>query len=423
MATVLADTEEQLEHLTFRLEETREAREQAIEDGEMLVAEKHYYSIVQLYEEIIALVIEKINTVDKHVKENAVHDNVRNTYQQKAAEEVSSLKAAKVTLKEHCEADLKKIFDLKEKVQAVELQTQQKMEEDVRRSESSLRDNSDKQEECWRQIGELQKELEALEKERFKEFKKRQEDKEKDERRRMEFHQFCDVVDRHSKLLDLTIKNCDSAVHCCNLTGEFVQSGFNALRTNFEKKDVDYNDLLLLCHKQHLETFRGLYLSLGELIHKKEKRIEEVDKSVQTSHIQQEIASDTLNPNAKKFSDAKKQLLRVRDDIQEEVKELKQRATVALQNFKASEQALHDAEVEFVHPVVEHQQQELETKAKIVEYKALSVGHTSSAPIRGELEELKRQLEQTKAEVSRANRSTTGAMMSTLPSLRSDSPL
>lgn len=38
------------------------------------------------------------------------------------------------------------------------------------------------------------------------------------------------------------------------------------------------------------------YLSLGELAHKKDKRIEEIDRAIQQSHIQQELAAETLNP-------------------------------------------------------------------------------------------------------------------------------
>ena len=242
-----------------------------------------------------------------------------------------------------------------------------------------------------------------LERERHREVKKRVEDKEKDEQRRMEFDKFCGVCDSHTAHLDLTIRNCESLIHTANLVGEFVQSGFNTLAKDFQSKAKSYSETQLHLHKEHLTMFRGLFLSLGELTHKKEKKIEDVDKQIQTSHINQELCADTLNPNAKKFSDVKKELLRVRDELEEDVRELKQKAADALGKFKISEESLRDAEVDFIHPVVEHQEQALATRAKMVEYKAIAMGHVDSVPIRNEIEEVKRQLAANKQQVDLIN--------------------
>lgn len=247
--------------------------------------------------------------------------------------------------------------------------------------------------------------------------KKRVEDKEKDEQRKMEFDRFCAVCDKHSSLLDLTIRNCDSLIHAANLMGEFVQSGFNALAKDFSCKAKDHSQIQLRVHKEHLDIFRGLFLSLGELTHKKEKKIDDIDKQIQTTHINLELCADTLNPNAKKFSDAKKELLRIRDDVELEVQELKQKAAEALDKFKLSEDALRDAEVDFVHPVIEHQEQSLATRAKMIEYKAIAIGHVDSVPIRNEIDDLKKQLAGTKAQVETIN-AKASAMSRTLPSVK-----
>ena len=248
-----------------------------------------------------------------------------------------------------------------------------------------------------------ERELCMLERERHREIKKRVEDKEKDEQRHMEFDRFCQVCDDHASQLDLTIRNCESLIHTANLVGEFVNGGFNSLAKDFQEKARDYSEIQISLHKEHLTMFRGLFLALGELTHKKEKKIEEVDRQIQTSHINQELCADTLNPNAKKFSDVKKELLRVRDELEQEVAELKQKAADSLERFKISETSLSDAEVDYIHPVVEHQEQSLATRAKMVEFKAISIGHVDSVPIRNEIEDLKRQLATTKQKVESVN--------------------
>jgi predicted HicB family RNase H-like nuclease len=417
----LLDTEEKLEHLLFKLEETKEARAVALDDGEMQLAEKKFYNVVEIYEEILEHVLAKLATVEKTQKESQVFDKVREQYQQKAADDANKLNDAKEQLKKRCEADLKKIFALKERVDSVEKATVTKLNDERKRSDQLLADNATQQEVTWAKIEELERELERLEKERYTEIKKRVLDKDKDEHRRMEYEKFCQVVDNQSQLLDLTIRNCDTAMHCIALSAEFVNSGFNTLASDLAKKDKELSALLVETHKQHLEMFRGLYLALGELAHKKDKRIEEIDKAIQSSHIQQEIAAETLNPNAKKYSDAKKELLRARDDVEEDLNELKEKAQVALGNFAVSEQALQDAGIDFVHPTVEQQEQELETKAKMVEYKAIAIGQVDALPIKAELETIKMHLQETKEHVRSVNRSTM-SYASTLPLIRAGTP-
>mmetsp|Transcript_118824 Transcript_118824/g.206932 ORF Transcript_118824/g.206932 Transcript_118824/m.206932 type:complete len:714 (-) Transcript_118824:730-2871(-) len=415
----LHDTEERLEHRLFKLDEAKDARAQALEDGEMQLAEKKYYTVVEIYQEILELVVEKLATIEKVKKENEVFDKVREQYQRKAADEANHLKEEKEKLKARCEHDLKKVFALKERVDAVEMQTVKKLAEERKRSDGMLAENAAQQEVIWSKIEELERDIEKLEAERHNEFKRRVLEKDKDENRRMEYEKFCTVVDNHAQLLDLTIRNCDTAVHSISLLAEFVNSGFNTLANHLAKQCKDQADLHFDTHKQHLEMFRGLYLSLGELAHKKDKRIEEIDRAIQQSHIQQELAAETLNPNAKKYSDAKKELLRVRDDVEDDLNDLKEKAQLALNNFAISEKALNEAGFNFIHPTVEQQEHELEVKAKMVEYKAISLGHVDSLPIKRELETIKAQMMETKRMVETVNKSTMG---STLPMIRAGSP-
>eukprot|EP01064_Diplonema_japonicum_P001696 TRINITY_DN11126_c0_g2_i1.p1 TRINITY_DN11126_c0_g2~~TRINITY_DN11126_c0_g2_i1.p1 ORF type:complete len:749 (+),score=272.42 TRINITY_DN11126_c0_g2_i1:81-2249(+) len=416
--TLLESHEESMEHLLFKLEQAKEDREEALEDGEMQLAEKHYYSIVEHYEELQATVLEKLNIAGNTLKETAVFDKVRGNYQDKAAEEVRKIKAHKERLKNLCEDDTRKLFSLRERIEDVEKQMVLKMAEDCRKSDAMLQQNTERLNRCWAKIEECETELAMLEKDRHKEVKKRIDDKEKDEQRRMEFDRFCTVCDKHIAHLDLTIKNCESLIHVANLVGEFVQGGFGGLAKDFQSKTKNLSEVQLHLHKEHLAMFRGLFLALGELTHKKEKKIEEVDKQIQTSHINQELCADTLNPNAKKFSDVKKELLHVRDDLEQDVRCLKEQASSALEKFVISEQALKAADVEFIHPVVEHEDMTLATRAKMVEFKAIAIGHVDSVPIRNEIEHLKRQIQVTQQHVTSINNNAVPHELVSLPGIK-----
>jgi hypothetical protein len=54
-----------------------------------------------------------------------------------------------------------------------------------------------------------------------------------------------------------------------------------------------------------------------------EKKLEEIDRNIRTTHIQLEFCIETFDPNAKKHSDSKKDLYKLRANIEEELQMLK----------------------------------------------------------------------------------------------------
>merc|ERR1712196_88883 len=72
----------------------------------------------------------------------------------------------------------------------------------------------------------------------------------------------------------------------------------------------------------YLEAFRRLYRTLGQLVYKKEKKLEDIDRNIRATHIQLEFSIETFDPNAKKHSDNKKELYKLRAQVEEELEML-----------------------------------------------------------------------------------------------------
>jgi len=119
------------------------------------------------------------------------------------------------------------------------------------------------------------------------------------------------------------------------------------------------------------------------------KFLEEIDRTVRTTHIQLEFCVETFDPNAKKFSDQKKELYKLRTAVEEELSLLKEKQGKALEDFKESEEALDAAGIEFSHPVDENNEEVLSRRSKMVEYKA-HLSKQEEVKIAAEREELKR---------------------------------
>jgi len=357
-------------------------------DGEMQVAEEQMYTKVQLQERLVEFIHEKYRIITKVEDENAPFKKIYET-QKKANQETSQMKDAKRRLKQRCETDLKHIHDAIQKADLEDAEAMKRFASQKDKSERFLKDNLEKQDECWRKIQDLERQLQKLGTERFEEVKRRIEENDREEKRKVEYQQFLEVVSQHKKLLELTVYNCDLAIRVTGLCEEMVAEACSAIKARFDRTNQELGDLRLEVHKEYLEYFRMLYLTLGNLIYKKEKKLEELDRNIRTTHIQLEFCIETFDPNAKKHSDAKKQLYMVRAQTEEELTMLKEKQAKSQEDFHPTEEALMAAGVEFQHPADEQNEEILNRRSKMIEYKA-HLAKGDEVKIAAEREEIKR---------------------------------
>eukprot|EP01006_Ploeotia_vitrea_P041427 TRINITY_DN66525_c7_g4_i1.p1 TRINITY_DN66525_c7_g4~~TRINITY_DN66525_c7_g4_i1.p1 ORF type:complete len:604 (+),score=162.89 TRINITY_DN66525_c7_g4_i1:69-1880(+) len=386
--TALSSTEEQIKTVLAQIEKTNEIQQVAMADGEMQVAEEQMYTKVQLQERLIELIKDKYQIISKVEDENGPFKRIYET-QKKANQETTQMKDAKRRLKQRCETDLKHIHDAIQKADLEDAEAMKRFAAQKDKSERFLRDNLEKQDECWRKIQDLERQLQKLGTERFEEVKRRIEENDREEKRKVEYQQFLEVVSQHKKLLELTVYNCDLAIRVTGLTEELVAESCTAIKARFDRTNQELSDLKLEVNKEYLEFFRMLYLTLGNLIYKKEKKMEELDRNIRSTHIQLEFCIETFDPNAKKHSDAKKQLYMVRAQTEEELQMLKEKQSKAQEDFQPTEEQLVAAGVDFIHPADEQNEEVLNRRSKMVEYRA-HLSKQEEVKIAAEREEIKR---------------------------------
>lgn len=386
--SALMGNEEQIKAQLALIEKAKEIRNVAMADGEMAIAEEQFYIKAQLLERLVELVADKFRIIGQTDNENKMFAKIHEV-QKKAFQETSAMKDNKRRLKQRCEEDLKHLHDA---IQKADLEDAEAMKRHMNlkdRSEKSIRENLEKQDECWRKIQEQERMLQKLGTERFEAVKTRIEDNDREEKRKVEYQQFLDVVGQHKKLLELSVYNCDLAIRSIGIIEELVTEGCSAIKARYDKTNQELADLRLQVHQEYLEAFRRLYKTLGQLLYKKEKRMEELDRQLRTTHIQLEFAIETLDPNAKKHSDTKKELYKLREQVESEKMVLKDQMSHFLEAFAPTEEALHNAGIDFVHPAEEVEENNLGRRSKMVEYRA-HLAKQEEVKIAAEREELKR---------------------------------
>jgi len=386
--SALMGNEEQIKAQLANIEKAKEIRNVAISDGEMAIAEEQFYIKAQLLERLVELVQDKFRIIGQTDDENKMFAKIHEV-QKKAFQETSSMKDAKRRLKQRCEEDLKHLHDAIQKADLEDAEAMKRFMAQKDKSEKFMRDNLERQDDSWRKIQELERTLQKLGTERFEEVKRRIEENDREEKRKVEYQQFLDVVGAHKKLLELTVYNCDLAIRCIGIIEELVAEGCSAIKARYDKTNQELADLRLNVHQEYLEAFRRLYKTLGQLLYKKDKRKEDLDRQIRTTHIQLEFAIETFDPNAKKHSDTKKDLYKLRAQVEEEMEMLKDKMAQALEAFGPTEDALTQAGIDFVHPSEEVEDNNLSRRSKMVEYRA-HLAKQEEVKIAAEREELKR---------------------------------
>merc|ERR1719253_1372674 len=386
--TALMGNEEQIKQQLAAIEKCKEIRNVALADGEMSIAEEQFYIKAQLLERLVELVRDKFRIIGQTDDENKMFAKIHEV-QKKAFQETSAMKDAKRRLKQRCDIDLKHVHDAIQKADLEDAEAMKRFAAMKDKSEKFLKENLEKQEECWRKIQDLERQLQKLGTERFEEVKRRIEENDREEKRRVEYAQFLEVASQQKKLLELTVYNCDLAIRCTGLIEELVAEGCSAVKARYDKTNQDLAELRIAVHKEHLEYFRMLYLTLGALIYKKEKRLEEIDRTIRSTHVQLEFCIETFDPNAKKHSDQKKELYKLRQGVEEELALLKEKQARAMDDFKESEEALDAVGHEFSPPVDENNEEVLTRRTRMVEYKA-HLAKQEEVKIAAEREEIKR---------------------------------
>jgi hypothetical protein len=386
--TALLANEEQIKTQLQAIDKTKEIRDVALADGEMAIAEEQFYVKAQLLERLVEMVQDKFRIIGVTDDENKIFAKIHDV-QKKAFQETSAMKDAKRRLKQRCEEDLKHLHDTIQKADLEDAEAMKRFMGQKDKSDKFVRENLEKQDDSWRKIQELERQLQKLGTERFEEVKRRIEENDREEQRKVEYQQFLDVCGQHKKLLELTVYNCDLAIRCVGIVEELVAEGCSAIKSRYDKTNQELAELRLSVHKEYLEAFRRLYKTLGQLVYKKEKRLEEIDRNIRTTHIQLEFSIETFDPNAKRHSDNKKDLYKLRGQVEEELEMLKDKMAQSLEAFAPTEDALMQAGVEFVHPAEEVEDNNLGRRSKIVEYRA-HLAKQEEVKIAAEREELKR---------------------------------
>lgn len=378
---VVADELEQLKRMEFEVEELEHKQEEALADGDMKLMETIYFQRVTVQEAMVATFDKIFQRLDVHAAEahvaplKRVHD-----VHEASSGEVSSVMHRTDALKQKVEDDLGRLNTTHKEVTELGQVRQQQARGLKDKSDDYLRQNLMQIEQVYAAMDDLQKQLVKLSADRTDALEQRLQFAIEEDQHRADMEHFDAFYKEHKGLLEATLQQIEVSEEVTDIVDELLCNGCNAVEQRAKDNEEAIEKLRMETHEYRLKHFRQLYLTLGDLQYKKERNLEELDKKIQHVHIQQELAMETFNPKAKDYSDQKKALAAVRDEMQSQIEVLGDKAVLHIEAFKPTEAALIDAGKTFTHPVDELEAMNRTRQQKLLEYHTLMSAESGGDP-------------------------------------------
>eukprot|EP00758_Cryptobia_borreli_P002594 Tbor_TRINITY_DN3146_c0_g1::TRINITY_DN3146_c0_g1_i1::g.14710::m.14710 len=376
LGDLLKEKLETVNRMMFDSDALEQEQQKAVADGEMKLSEKLYLTKIALQEDMNAVFDDIFNVIEEHrnscfqtpMKETHTVHNTTNDIIYKMIKDQESLRKAVQT-------DIKKVNETSLSMRASDMEVRNIYTGFLEKSDQSLFINHTQTEECFKAILEIEKRITELADEKIQLVKNRVDVIKQESQRQVQLRRFEEFMRHRTELLIATEKTCDVADEVTDIVDELICSACNSLEYHLRVIDGDINKHQNDVNESRLAHFRGLYLTLGELQYKKERTLQELDKKIANTHIKQDIAMDTLNPKAKEYAQMKKELLKVREEMDSQLEIIREKAQLQIEAFKPIEQYLIMSGKEFLHPVDELQMLNTSRQQKLLEYRKLMSSH------------------------------------------------
>eukprot|EP00756_Hemistasia_phaeocysticola_P014530 Hpha_TRINITY_DN15343_c1_g2::TRINITY_DN15343_c1_g2_i1::g.88293::m.88293 len=380
--TRLSESREQTRRFGFDAEHSLEQQRTLFADGEVASAERKYYDALQSLESCCNTISQQQGIVDTFEAE-VIGETARRTQ--------DAFHACRNAVDEHLEkvagrkaiisTDLDNLLETVAQGESDHNEYMQRYQEEVATSEGILEQNTKRQQEVWAQMVACERELARFARERYTEVQRRIQNFEQCERHKHSYEQFVAWSRGRSSLLGAAIEHCDLTETVLKRTSYFAQARCHAAETHLETLSERLNKTRIEIHEEYLSHFQQLYLTAGDLLHKKEQVVCQIEAGIQETQLKLEVCQESLNPEAKLHAAKRKELQSTRSRLEDQLHVLQRQQTQYLEWFEPTQRALCIEDGDSRHPATALEEKNMARRAKLEAYNALIVRGEDDGPL------------------------------------------
>ncbi|KEG11209.1 putative paraflagellar rod protein [Trypanosoma grayi] len=347
-----------IEDISPDIDQCEQLLEASIANGEMGLAEDISRRQLEIYERILTLITDQYPIITNYYSESRNSDRRRRwAIFRMADKDITAVIEGKYRQIEACEEDLMKIKEQIQNYNNDDSHQRKRYEADRNLSDDFLLKNKEKQQSVWNRVFELyeelrrcQTELSTLGRQRRKEIDRRLQMEEHEAGRRSGHEAFIKAAADHAQKLQSMINNALAAKDIAAALNNFVLDGCDSITSKYDKQQNALSEMLRLVQQHHFKRFSDYYIVASRYLYRKERRLEQIEKEIESNEMKKEIHADRLDTNAKRYAEANNDLLLKRREVSQEVLYVRHKLEKAEKAIEPTLRSLQFAGVEYVHP-------------------------------------------------------------------------
>lgn len=360
----LSRTDVGISRCVKQIKNEKALRDEAMLESKPQVAEKHHRALVDAYVELLEI-------LNSRVSQLLLTNNDTSNFRGQA-------KSALNDANECFSKFLSQSKELLESVLKDITRSDEVGEDEHHRDAASLRDfsiferetidgllkNGERQKEIFRQIQELGLEMKSLSEERLQMLEHFNTRKSTEEKRVANYDEFKIVHTEHLRYLNRLRELAENRV----AAAEQLSSFHDTMQRKLEEKNVEgeLEALTLEESKSYLEHYRGFIFEIGDLMTRKDLRVETLLRQQRHVQLQREVALDSLDPEADQYTSRFEGVAKSIDECQADIAQQRVTQNICTENFKEVETVLLKFSVPFEHPLIEYSEKSAKDREKYV---------------------------------------------------------
>eukprot|EP01006_Ploeotia_vitrea_P019768 TRINITY_DN52009_c0_g1_i1.p1 TRINITY_DN52009_c0_g1~~TRINITY_DN52009_c0_g1_i1.p1 ORF type:complete len:850 (+),score=104.95 TRINITY_DN52009_c0_g1_i1:68-2617(+) len=355
----LRKTEAKMKNLVFRIDNSDMNKEHSVQDEDIAAAEKYNDESIELSEELLQIIQDRLEALEWKGGQKPFLEDLE-SFLKMSVDRMNQEKALHAELLDKLNATLRSLDFKREKE---EIQNSQRLWDFNQFKKNMLEDlhtNERRQNKCWDIIIEHFEELKRLGAERTRMNKVLLDEGEKEGHRKSDYSKFLDVFNKHNESITNLKNQVKSYIDVIDKFLDFTSDVEKGVQDKVEKLNKEADALILEEQRNYHAMFKRTYLNIGELLFRKEKQMEEMDRVLRGNEYQLSQCKETFDPWVKKYKNRSTKLERQREEVARKIELLRQRADKAAEDFEATQDVLEHLGYE--DPTVELQELNVERR-------------------------------------------------------------
>lgn len=363
----LKATSPRLQELLKELDLNERERNLALQLNDVQEASSRHLRSVQLLEDLIELIRKRLNDLMLGTGDPEDFSSSYGGITKESTAILKNFKMKKEELKTGIESDIEttKLGLLQEA--AKDSEQAEAADESFKESMELLQKNVVQQDTLWNSMLESMDQMKKLGEDRASQVQAHIEMVEKEAKRRYVYADFVTAANLHLTNLHEALKHTEAAHQMACAVDNYFSQGFAKAKAKSVEEKLDQMKIKEM--QQYCEVFRKYCLTAGDLVDRKEKRLNGINRLLKNLDFELSMATETLDGDREKYEKDSKEYRRRGEQLLKEILRLKASLEHATADFRVTEEQLEESGIDFVPPELELQEYMAEKKRNYLEKK------------------------------------------------------